>query len=455
MAKPFIVIIQLLLWSTIVFCQNMGFYYPIELHDANQVIEIKESYLDHRSHPKQKNTTFYKINVHGQLVGRTILDHHDQVIHSYQHVVDDSTRKLIKTISYSPGDDYPEMPDSLITIYLYKENNRLAYAEVSDVHGHIYGMRTYYKNEGRGHNPQQHSLAIHFESIFPSFEEISRDEDMEEWMEHPIEKGYDPFYNLLKDSLFIYDYTYDYRGNWITKKAFQKNLSGERTLAYEKRRKFEYAKTHPWFEEMQTGLTAVRKKGANILGLSYSLPATEQELLEVEEKLGYNIPLDFRSVLRTVSADCSFHWFIEEPSNGFDTIPESGQISWDLHELVELNEHEQKHIRKYHSENNSYDSLFQNKLYISHSFGSSGIAIDLEPETYGQIIHLDYEDYHHGQVLAANFTEYITKCIHLIGTDDFFGVEFSGYRYPDHKNAYPIDIESPLVKRWRAQLGLE
>ena len=49
--------------------------------------------------------------------------------------------------------------------------------------------------------------------------------------------------------------------------------------------------------------------GSESRHLMFENPATELDIVEIEKKLTYQLPNDFRNILLTVSSYCEFKWF--------------------------------------------------------------------------------------------------------------------------------------------------
>lgn len=137
------------------------------------------------------------------------------------------------------------------------------------------------------------------------------------------------------------------------------------------------------------------------------VPATEQEVRDIENQLGRLIPTDFRDVLLNVSKAVSYYWQCKDTTEFKGNLNKifSGSLHWDLDELIALQaeyQHQLKHI--FNNFDDEYDRIWHNKFVFDRVLTGDRIAIDLAS---GKIVYLSHDgDWdEHGLVLANSFSE--------------------------------------------------
>ncbi|WP_022824918.1 SMI1/KNR4 family protein [Hymenobacter norwichensis] len=207
-------------------------------------------------------------------------------------------------------------------------------------------------------------------------------------------------------------------------------------------------------EQLESFLLLIDNLGGNAKPLLFAPPASDSEIQELELKLGYRMPEDFRNILLTISSHCEFKWFLPDD---FELLPPihqifSGELHWGIEFILSFNESREGWIREVFSNPaDEYDKVWYNKLIFQEVGNGDFIAIDLLPDSYGKIIYLSHDDGEgHGYVIANSFSELLHKWVELgcTGGEDWQWLPFCEDKFtginPNSKNA--------LV--WKQAIGL-
>jgi len=182
-------------------------------------------------------------------------------------------------------------------------------------------------------------------------------------------------------------------------------------------------------------------------------PAKEEEILEVEKKLGYTLPKDFRDILLNYSSHFEYFWstYRDEEEEQIE-FPEkfcaifAGNLHWGLDLLLDFEESRQGWVDIcYPDYNNEYDKVWHNKLAFYEVGNGDYYGIELEKENYGKIVYLSHDGGDaHGHYIADNFKDLLNNWskVGAVGGDDWQWEVF----YTEGKG---IDPESENAKEWR------
>ncbi len=93
-----------------------------------------------------------------------------------------------------------------------------------------------------------------------------------------------------------------------------------------------------WITRWQAALSICRSSGGDASELIIAEPASEEEIQEVEQRLGYRLPASFRQVLQEFSASIEFHWQLDHSINLPAALHAifSGECFWSLKQLVDI-----------------------------------------------------------------------------------------------------------------------
>ena len=143
-------------------------------------------------------------------------------------------------------------------------------------------------------------------------------------------------------------------------------------------------------EKFQKGIENI---GGHSRETIIEVPAKEEEILEVEKKLGYRIPEDFRDVLLNYSSHFEYFWstYRDEEEEQIE-FPEkfcaifAGNLHWGLKFLLDFEESRQGWVDIcYPDYDNEYDKVWHNKLAFYKVANGDYYGIELEKENYGKI----------------------------------------------------------------------
>lgn len=207
-------------------------------------------------------------------------------------------------------------------------------------------------------------------------------------------------------------------------------------------------------EILENLLSRLDKLGIETRELVFESPATEEELLTIEEKLGYKIPEDFRNTCLTVSKHCEFRWFLPDEFELPDEFDEifCGDLHWGTKFILQFNENKDGWEKEvFPNLEDEYDKVWHNKFAFYEVGNGDLIAIDLDTDTYGQIVYLSHDDGEgHGYVMANSFTELLRNWVQLAcpGGEDWQWLPFI-----DNKTN-GINPNSENAKKWQKLLGI-
>ena len=164
-------------------------------------------------------------------------------------------------------------------------------------------------------------------------------------------------------------------------------------------------------------------------------PAKEEEILEVEKRLGYKIPEDFRDILLKYSSCFEYDWNIYKGvSEKQIELPDNlkrifaGDLHWELNVLVKFQEDNKDWIKEcFPDYNDKYDRVWHNKMLFYEVGNGDYLAIELEKENYGKIAYLSHDDGDgHGYYLANNFKELVSNWskVGCVGGEDWQWLTF-------------------------------
>ena len=183
-------------------------------------------------------------------------------------------------------------------------------------------------------------------------------------------------------------------------------------------------------EKLESFLKAIEAIGGNTKPLVFTSVASEAEVLDIEQRLGFRLPAEFRDTLLTVSSHCEFRWFLPDE---FELPPVlrqlfSGELHWSLELLWQFNEAREGWIREVFSKTeDEYDKVWYNKFVFQEVGNGDFIAIDLLPMSYGKVVYLSHDDGEgHGYVMANSFKALLTDWVELgcVGGEDWQWLPF-------------------------------
>lgn len=180
--------------------------------------------------------------------------------------------------------------------------------------------------------------------------------------------------------------------------------------------------------------------------------AKEEDILKLEEELGYSLPIEFRQALKEISSHLEFFWDIYIEGKQILPLPsELVEISaGNLHfgiDLIPIFEESRKGWVDicYPNYDNLYDKIFHNKLAFHKVENGDLLAIDLEKESYGKVVYLSHDGSDlHGYVMANSFAEFLEEYTKLgcVGGEDWQWEAFT------NNHTTPIYSTCENAKKW-------
>ena len=205
-------------------------------------------------------------------------------------------------------------------------------------------------------------------------------------------------------------------------------------------------------------LEKIEDLGGETDPLTIEKPATEEEIKAVEAKLGYTLPPHFREVLLENTAHLEFGWDIDDIIDEEDiSLPDKlaeifrGKLLFGLDLLLDYEEDRQDWEGEvYPNSDKEYDRVWHNKMSFFQVGNGDYIAIELEPENYGNVVYLSHDgSENHGLYIADNFKEFLMNyaAVGCTGGEDWQWEPF----YTKGKG---IDPTSKNAKTWYKVLGI-
>jgi cell wall assembly regulator SMI1 len=182
--------------------------------------------------------------------------------------------------------------------------------------------------------------------------------------------------------------------------------------------------------KLESFLKIIEAIGGSTKPLVFTSVASETEVLDIEQKLGFRLPAEFRDTLLTVSSHCEFSWFLPDDFELPQLLRQifSGELHWSLELLWQFNEAREGWIREVFSNpEDEYDKVWYNKFVFQEVGNGDFIAIDLLPESYGKVVYLSHDDGEgHGCVMADSFKALLTDWVELgcVGGEDWQWLPF-------------------------------
>jgi len=170
--------------------------------------------------------------------------------------------------------------------------------------------------------------------------------------------------------------------------------------------------------------------GGDCRDLIFEKPASELDLVDIENELTYKLPSDFRNVLKNISSHCEFKWFLPDDFPLPTELREifCGEIHWGLHYIIEFNKSKDHWIQEvFPNPEDEYDKVWHNKLVFQEVGNGDYLSIDLTDLNFGKIIYLSHDDGEgHGCIMANSFTELLTNWTKLgcVGGEDWQWLPF-------------------------------
>lgn len=169
---------------------------------------------------------------------------------------------------------------------------------------------------------------------------------------------------------------------------------------------------------------AIEGIGGDVQALTIEERASEQEVVVLEEKLGFLLPSSLKEVLLHFSRKVEFRWFLPDNYEFEGALSEifSGDRHWSLDWIYDFNESKNDWIEKcFPNKEDPYDVVWHNKLAFHEVGNGDFLAIDLSMPDAEPIVYLSHDDGEgHGVELAKNFKDFIceSSLIGCVGGED-------------------------------------
>lgn len=212
-----------------------------------------------------------------------------------------------------------------------------------------------------------------------------------------------------------------------------------------------------WKNNWEKTLECIKKAGGEVSdGINIDRPAKEEEIQNVENKLGMRLPEDFRKTLLEFSMAVEFYWNLPDTVNLPNELSEifAGELIWNLDDIYEIEETRKSWVKEcFPNENDEYDRVWHNKLGFINVANGDVIAFDIKDcPTKAPVVYLSHDDGDcHGYMLGDNFIDFISKWSIL------------GCPGPEDWQIYPFvnDAESGINNKcknailWKEIIGLD
>lgn len=194
------------------------------------------------------------------------------------------------------------------------------------------------------------------------------------------------------------------------------------------------------------------RQNFKVYDLVFEPAASEDEIVAVEQELGFRLPESLRLVLSKISKQVDFCWFAPEETEFPDPFHDcfTGTLSWSLNGLVGEEKSRQGWIDScFPNPEDPYDRIWHNKLAFCDVGNGDIIAIDRNPLHEGEEVYLSHEDgAGHGLVLAPSFAEFVERVAGLAGCGEDW------YWLPFFQPGYGLDATGGNANAWRDQLQI-
>jgi hypothetical protein len=174
----------------------------------------------------------------------------------------------------------------------------------------------------------------------------------------------------------------------------------------------------------------------------------------LEKELGFKLPRTFRNNFLNLSRHVEFNWFTPKDHDFPEPFHEifCGDLHWSVEITRTLNKEWNENIQSlFPDRSNPYNAVWHEKLAFYEVGNGDYLALDLQPETYEQIVYLSHDGSgQNGYVLAANFEDLLDRWVPLAcpGGEDWQWMPFT------NDGNTSIDPNSENGREWQKLLGI-
>ncbi|MDN4608461.1 SMI1/KNR4 family protein [Sporosarcina highlanderae] len=196
----------------------------------------------------------------------------------------------------------------------------------------------------------------------------------------------------------------------------------------------------------------VKEIGGEVQEVNIGVPASREQITEMEARLGVKLPVSFKKVLEEFSGEFSLRWFLpDERADEFEGVF-SGTPHWSLKRLPEIEEYRMGWVETvFPNPDDPYDKVWHNKLAFCDVGNGDYLAFDTTDSDDAPVVYLSHDDGRgHGYKIANNFIELIHNWskIGFVGCEDWQWLPFT--ISPESG----IDADGETAIRFREWIGL-
>ncbi|TCI22509.1 SMI1/KNR4 family protein [Exiguobacterium sp. SL-10] len=199
----------------------------------------------------------------------------------------------------------------------------------------------------------------------------------------------------------------------------------------------------------------IQQLGGDVQEVVVENPISEEQIFQMEKRLGVQLPESFKRVLQEFSGGFSFYWSLPEdlvtPHEFRDSV--SSNFHWSIESLPRLEEERKEWVNQvFPNAEDKYDKIWHNKLVFCEVGNGDYIAFDLiDSLDEAPIIYLSHDDGEgHGYRLANTFIELIESWSSL----GFVGCEDNQWLPFTMNSTSGILAEGETANRFKNWLGL-
>lgn len=203
----------------------------------------------------------------------------------------------------------------------------------------------------------------------------------------------------------------------------------------------------------QEMLQAVSRIGGRANSLYLEPPATLDDVLVLEQRLGTSLPAALRDVLLTFSRKVDFCWFLPEDYKVSPDLAEifSGGCHWSIESIAQCNEEKQGWIREvFPNPTDEYDATWHGKVAFQAVGNGDYLAIDVGDDAPNSVVYLSHDcGEGHGRCLGSDLQDFLLRWSRLgcVGAEDWQWMPFAP------AGSY-LDPDCDQAKSFRDKIGV-